>query len=329
MVFAAFRIAWSRLTTRLPPLYHQSFQRFSSRQQLVYFNEGPHARRNPFGSSGGYSPAGWTTRQKVIAGVAVLGTGYVGMHIERAPVTGRHRIIFLNMEEEAKIGAHEFQSFIAQNRGRMYHPSHEYTKLVRRLGTRIASASSMRHLPWEFAVVEDASPNAFALPGGKVVVHSGLIRFAKSEDELAAVMSHEIAHVLQRHGAEKVALMQVLHMASIFLSVVLDWHVLRGRMGALLISLPYSRACEKEADQVGLLLAAEACFNPRAAVSLWQRFAHSTSTSAADAIPAWLSTHPSYQNRIESLSGSWMSEAQRRLAQSPRCQQLLQRWRSS
>lgn len=183
---------------------------------------------------------------------------------------------------------------------------------VRRIGERIA-ASVGRDLPnaqWEFVVFESDQINAFALPGGKVGVYTGLIHLAQSDDELACVMGHEIAHVSSRHSAERmtqtygvaaVAALGAAYMEAKDVDPAKRNMALAGfglaSQGALL--LPFSRLHETEADTIGLRFAAGAGYDPRAAVTFWQRMAKASAGKSKP--PAWLSTHPSDEARIENL----------------------------
>jgi len=158
---------------------------------------------------------------------------------------------------------------------------------------------------WETELFEDPSANAFALPGGRMGVHTGLLDVATSPAQLAAVMGHEVGHVLARHGAERVSsskLSQVgLTMAQVWASgdPAGRAQVLEALgVGVQLGMLKYSRTHESEADEIGLLLMARAGFDPREAVTLWQNMGRA---SGGQAPPEFLSTHPSGATRIAEL----------------------------
>ncbi|MBD9370906.1 M48 family metallopeptidase [Xanthomonas sp. XNM01] len=163
-------------------------------------------------------------------------------------------------------------------------------------------------LPWETVVFVDDSPNAFALPGGKVGVHTGMFTVAKTQDQLAAVLGHEIGHVYARHTNERVSRQQATSMG---LSVVgalagarygqagSDLVTQGGGMAAQLgLLLPFSRTQETEADEIGQRLMAQAGFDPAQAVNLWQNMVQASSSGRS---PELLSTHPDPQNRIHAL----------------------------
>lgn len=164
---------------------------------------------------------------------------------------------------------------------------------------------------WEVVVFEDSSPNAFALPGGRIGVHTGLLQVAETPDQLAAVIGHEVGHVLADHGNER--LTQQLGIKAGMLVVGLLGEGDMGQqqlmqalgLGAQLgISLPFSRAHEEEADLMGLAIMAQAGFDPQQSVALWRNMAAAGSGQP----PEFLSTHPAHRTRIEALKQS-MEEA--------------------
>ncbi|KAJ1936352.1 metalloendopeptidase [Linderina pennispora] len=149
--------------------------------------------------------------------------------------------------------------------------------------------------------------NAFVLPGGKVFVFTGILPITKTEDGLAAVLGHEIAHQYARHAAEKISQSNLLSFVYILASFFVDPSLLQlGRgMTHLLTVLPNSRACEREADYLGLLFMAQACYDPRAAVGLWQRMQMAEQGSP----PQFLNTHPATGDRIEKIT-EWLPQAE-------------------
>lgn len=181
-----------------------------------------------------------------------------------------------------------------------------------------------RRLEWEVVVFDDDSPNAFALPGGKVGVHTGLLPVARSEDQLAAVIGHELAHVWSQHGAERVSQQFAAQAA---LSAVEAYGSSRGGNSAQAMALiglgaqvgvllPFSRLHESEADQRGQDLMAKAGYDPAAAAALWANMQAASGRST----PQFLSTHPDPARRQQRL-------AER--AQSANVQQLVNRARSA
>ncbi len=178
---------------------------------------------------------------------------------------------------------------------------------------------------WEVQVFDDPSPNAFALPGGKIGVHSGLFTVARNQSQLAAVIGHEIAHVLEGHSNERVSTQYATQSGVQMVSILTGGpspgkDQLLGLLGAGGIVLPFSRAQESEADQVGLTLMASAGFDPRESLALWRNMAG----AGGAAPPEFLSTHPSHGTRIANLQ-AWQAEAMQVRAQAqsrglrPRC----------
>ena len=163
---------------------------------------------------------------------------------------------------------------------------------------------------WEIVVFKDETANAFALPGGKIGVHTGLLKVAKTQDQLATVLGHEIGHVIARHGNERVSQSLAMQGALVAGSVALKDNANRNLILAGLglgaqfgVLLPWGRTQESEADIIGLKIMARSGFNPQESVELWKNMAAQGAHP-----PEWLSTHPSPGNRIENLK-SHMNEA--------------------
>jgi predicted Zn-dependent protease len=187
----------------------------------------------------------------------------------------------------------------------------EYNAMVQRVGQRIAAVAGpdVPDADWEFIVIEDDDQvNAFAMPGGKVAVYTGLFKAVKSDDDLAIVMGHEVGHVVAGHGGERVS-QQILASAgatAVQLGTGLsemdsdDQQLIMSAYGAgatLGVLRPYSRLHESEADELGLMYAARAGYDPREAIPFWQRM----DALSPGAPPEFLSTHPSGSTRIENL----------------------------
>jgi len=221
------------------------------------------------------------------------------------PETGRQAVILISPGEEVALGA---QSFAELRKKEKVSDDPIRNERVRRVGRRIAAAvgDALPQAKWEFVVFESEEANAFALPGGKVGVYTGLLRLAETDDELAIVMGHEIAHVTARHGAERMT--QVL--AATIGAVAVDaasqrssnkdeWRLAYG-VGATLGTLAFSRSHESEADFIGLKYAAKAGYDPRASITFWKKMAASSKGARP---PKWLSTHPPQEERIARLQG--------------------------
>lgn len=216
---------------------------------------------------------------------------------ESAPVTGRNQLILLPESQDASLGLQAYQQIKQEER---ISRDPELNRRAREVGRRIAAVSGHPDWDWQFTVFENAEPNAFALPGGKVGVYSGLFKVAKNDDQLAAVLAHEIGHAIARHGAERMSqgLLTQLGGAAVGAATGSDAYVQAySQLATLGVLLPYSRTQESEADAIGLMLMAKAGYDPREAVKLWQNF----EALGGARPPEFLSTHPSAGTRIERL----------------------------
>lgn len=228
------------------------------------------------------------------------------------PYTHRSQLILLSESEEMQLGVAAYQEVLKTEKI-VHDPA--FTEPLRRVGERIARVANKPEYNWEFNVIDDPSQvNAFALPGGKVAVYTGLYPVAEDEAGLAVVIGHEVAHALAHHGAERMSQGLVAQLAGVGLSValgdaspatqsaVMQAFGLGAQVGVL---LPFGRAQESEADHIGLILMAKAGYDPAAALTLWQRM---EAQAAGPSPPEFLSTHPGYQTRQENIR-SWMPEA--------------------
>lgn len=228
-----------------------------------------------------------------------------------APYTERSQLILIPQVEENQLGAAAFRQLLATEK---VSRDPGLQTVVSRIGWRIATATGRSDFRWEFVVIDDPkTANAFALPGGKVGVYTGIFPIARTEAGLAAVMAHEVAHVLARHGAERMSqgLLARLGAAAIHAgmagsdpTVVEGVMVAYGLGASVGVLLPYSRLQESEADRIGLILMAQAGYDPREALHFWERMAREEKRRP----PEFLSTHPSPGHRIEELQ-RWMPNA--------------------
>ena len=190
---------------------------------------------------------------------------------------------------------------------------------VERVAERIIAAAKQskyakraKSFQWEVTVIkDDKTKNAWAMPGGKIAFYTGIFPEAKDENGLAAIMGHEVVHALARHGAERISQHTAANVGMQIATAALDLKPLTQTLAmqawGIGVLLPFSRSHESEADYIGLLLAAEAGYDPREAVLLWKRMAESSKGSP----PEFLSTHPAHETRIENLQ-KWMPEAMAR-----------------
>lgn len=240
----------------------------------------------------------------------------------KAPGTVRDQVIFLSEEKEIALGISAFRDVLRQARLSV---DPEINEMVNRVGRRIAAVAEKPEYHWEFAVIQDdRTVNAFALPGGKVAIYTGILRHTKTEEGLATVMAHEIAHALQRHGAERMSrgiLDQIAQIGMIAgaVSGAVNPELAMGAMNAygVGVTLPHNRKQESEADYIGLKLMAKAGYDPREAISFWERMSGCPRQMIGKfcfrsnaAIPEFLSTHPSDVTRIRQIE-AWIPDAMR------------------
>jgi predicted Zn-dependent protease len=225
------------------------------------------------------------------------------------PVTGRQSLVLVQPSEELALGAQSFQQIRSEQK---VSTDSAMNARVRRVGERIAGAvgDQMQNAQWEFVVFDSPEVNAFALPGGKVGVYSGLLKLAASDDELAIVMGHEIGHVIARHGAERMSEQMVIQglgaLGSAYAQnryspeAVQMAQMAYGGVTTVGLVLPHSRANETEADHMGLVFAAKAGYDPRSAIGFWQKMSQQK-TGTSSAFDKFLSTHPADAQRIADL----------------------------
>jgi predicted Zn-dependent protease len=219
--------------------------------------------------------------------------------------TGRSQLILVSDADMDRMGATAFTQIKSSGKIARDPAASRYVNCVAR--ALIAQLPEpARSKPWEVVLIDDASANAFALPGGKIGVHTGLLKVAANQDQLASVIGHELGHVTSRHAAERVSnqfatdtALQVLNSATGG-----ERQQLMGLLGLGAqagIALPFSRQHETEADVLGQRYMAQAGFDPRAASTLWENMLRQAGGSRP---PAWLSTHPDPQRRIQTLAAS-------------------------
>jgi len=230
------------------------------------------------------------------------------------PLTGRRQ---LSLIPAAQMQAMSYSQYSQTLSPAKLSTDASSTAMVKRLGARIQGAveeymaakglsGQLAGYQWEFNLVEDPQVNAWCMPGGKVVVYTGILPVAGSEEGLAAVMGHEIAHAIARHGDERMSQSMLQEFGGLALSAYLQekpaetqqlWTTAYGVGSTLGVILPFSRTHESEADHMGLIFMAMAGYNPEAAVAFWERMA----ASGGGAPPEFLSTHPSDARRVADL----------------------------
>lgn len=231
------------------------------------------------------------------------------------PVTGRQSLVLIPQGQELSLGEQSFRDI--RQKEKVSADSGANAR-VTRVGQRIAQAvgSELPDAKWEFVVFESEDANAFALPGGKVGVYTGLLKLAESDAELATVMGHEIGHVIARHGAERMSEAMLISTAGEIAGTALEaktgaqqrqiFDLAYGGIATVGRVLPHSRANESEADRMGAIYAARAGYDPRASISFWQKMV-AQKKAAEKAAPApgklagFFSTHPADEKRIADL----------------------------
>lgn len=231
------------------------------------------------------------------------------------PVTGRKQ---LNIIPESQINAMSFEQYDQFLSEHKLSDDPAKTAMVKNVGVKIQHAveryfadkgmsGEISNYQWEFNLVEDSSVNAWCMPGGKVVVYTGILPVTQNEAGLAVVMGHEIAHAVAEHGNERMSQGLIAQFGGVALAKALEdkpdetqnlFMTAYGLGATLGVILPYSRLHESEADRLGLIFMAMAGYDPNLAVDFWQRMA---SQGGGAAPPEFLSTHPSDETRIRKI----------------------------
>lgn len=227
-----------------------------------------------------------------------------GLGCRSAPYTGRSQLIFVPEQQEVTMGQSAFAEVLSKE---PLSQNTRFQQIVERVGMRIAGVTGRADYRWETKVVASQTQNAFCLPGGKIVVYEGILPVCQNEAGLAVVMSHEVAHVLARHGGERMSQAAAVNGAQTVVGfvmrnqeqvsrdIVMKAYGLGSQYGVI---LPYSRKHELEADQIGIALMAQAGYDPSEAPRFWHRFA----AASQGAKPAeFMSTHPSDERRAADL----------------------------
>lgn len=239
-------------------------------------------------------------------------------------ITGRSQFKLLPESELQNMATSQYQQFLSTNRV-VSSSSNRDAEMVRRIGQRITKAvtqyyaqkgisNQLEGYKWEYNLIDNKDANAWCMPGGKIVVYTGLLPITQNEAALAAVMGHEVTHAILNHGNERMSQGLVQQLGGVALSIALankpqqTQQLFLGAYGAgstVGILLPFSRKHELEADRYGLIWTAMAGYNPREAIALWERM---EKASNGQKPPEFLSTHPAEGRRIEQLQ-KYMPEA--------------------
>jgi predicted Zn-dependent protease len=246
----------------------------------------------------------------VVVGVLLLQT-----HRQKTPVTHREQHVGLTDQQQMQLGSQEYAKTLRQDRARIVSSGPAYAE-VQRVAKRIEAVAA-RDKPgfvWRVTLLRKNEANAYCLPGGKIVVYTGILPLTKNDAGLATVLGHEVAHATAEHVAERI---ERQHLTEVAVAIIAGGvaftpaqyaHVL-GLLGvgATAASLPFSRSQESEADHIGLVYMARAGYDPRQALAFWKRMVRA---SKGKAPPEFASDHPSDQHRVERIQ-EWLPEAER------------------
>lgn len=222
---------------------------------------------------------------------------------QTTPISGNQAFLLTTEASENRQGEQAYREILSKEK--IEHGTLR-SQIVNEIGQRIAQASQKTDYLWEFNTLQNETPNAFCLPGGKVAIYTGILKYAKNEAGLAAIIGHEVGHAIARHGGQRISQQLATAMAiEAIQAKTLDKMTDKEKQMTMLalgvgttigLTLPFSRAHETEADEIGLVLMARAGYDPREAIEFWDRFGQANKGSIQ-----FLSTHPSSENRRDHL----------------------------
>lgn len=247
--------------------------------------------------------------------LAVMLLSFIVYSCSTVPITGRKQLNLVPASEMNALSFQQYSDFLKQNK---LSTNVDNTNMVKRVGAKIQNAvttyfaqhnlsDQLKGYSWEFNLVDNPEANAWCMPGGKVVVYTGILPITQNETGLAVVMGHEIAHAVAQHGAERMSQGLIQELGGVALSVAIQnkpeqtkalYMAAYGVGTTVGVMLPFSRTHESEADHLGLIFMAMAGYDPNAAVDFWTRMSKSNTGGAP---PEFLSTHPSDQTRINDI----------------------------
>lgn len=222
-----------------------------------------------------------------------------------APITGRQQLLLISEGEETALGLKAYQDVLKKEK---ISTDPKVNTMVKRVGTRISAVANKPGYAWEFTVIDNPKTvNAFALPGGKVAVYTGLLPYTQTEAGLAFVIAHEVGHAIARHGGERMSQQLLLQLGQQGLNIAIASkspaaveaiNAGYGITTTVGVALPFSREQEYEADKIGLILMAKAGYDPREAPAFFERMMKGSQQGKP---LEFLSTHPTDQHRIRQI----------------------------
>jgi predicted Zn-dependent protease len=253
--------------------------------------------------------------KKHVIALLMVANGLFFFGCAEVPIIGRKQFNMIPDSTLNQMADEQYQQFLSENK---LSDDSSATAMVKRIGSNIQKATEeyfrmkgeagfLSSYDWEFNLVENEQVNAWAMPGGKVVVYTGLLKLADTEDELAVVVAHEIAHAVAKHGAERMSYQLASQLGGVALSVAIKdysgqtqaiFEQAYGMTAQYALILPYSRKHEYEADRMGMIFMALAGYDPRIAESFWREM---SARSEGAEVYEWLSTHPSDESRVQAI----------------------------
>ncbi|XP_071441133.1 metalloendopeptidase OMA1, mitochondrial-like [Hetaerina americana] len=251
-------------------------------------------------------------KYKLIGGAAVIPVtcyAYYELHLVETPITKRKRFIVFTKKELLRLANVQRDVLLEEHKKQLLPSDHYFYKKVARVAVQLINKNEdllgKQDAPWMiFLIDDDEQKNAFVLPNKCIFVCTGMLNVCSNDDQLAVILAHEIAHVALSHMEENLSKTHLIQMM-LFIPFLLIWTVLpnesalfshwvTNKVADLMIHLPFSRGIETEADEVGLMMAAKACYDVRESSALWGKM---DKLSSDDNSIEWLSTHPSYSSR--------------------------------
>ncbi len=220
----------------------------------------------------------------------------------KTPYTNRDQLILISQEQELALGESSYKKTL--NESKVLKNTKDSNR-VKQIGEKIAKVANQKDYKWEFNLIQNDVKNAFCLPGGKVVIYTGILKVAKNDDQLATVISHEIAHALARHGAERVSAGMLSQGIQVLGNIALSsqapqysktFNIAYGLGSQYGVLMPYGRMQESEADEIGIYLMHKAGYNLNEALKFWENMSEGKKESIE-----FFSTHPNSSTRIENI----------------------------